>query len=665
MVLDGHTLAVLLAWASILQAVALGVQVSFSRDREALRWWALGAAFTSAGFVFNALRDVSGLGAFATFLNTPILLTGAGLNYVGALRFFRRPVPWTWLGLALALFLPLIAWFTFVQDALLVRRLLLFSYAAVLSLLTATCFWEGQRVSLRGSSRFLAGVFLGYGLYLLIRALSVLDPSGTRLPAGGQTLVYLVALTCGLLWSFGFILLTNQKLAADVQSNAAFLSDVVENSGALIFAKDLEGRYELVNKKWEQVTGIPREKALGRTDQAVFPDDTGQVFREFDARVLEKGELVEQEVPFPDATGVRWFLSLKFPLRSPDGSMRGLCGISTEITERKAQERLAQDLVKQLAVERDFARTNALIDPLTRLANRRQFDDILSTEFFRLKRSGAPLSLILLDVDHFKRFNDRYGHVEGDACLRRVGMAIRSIVGRASDVAARIGGEEFAVVLPETESTGARTMAERIRRAVEELDIPHVENTAMPRVTVSLGVVTRYPSDLPAPESLMELADKALYLAKQTGRNRVEVAARHADDAHPGSGLVCLAWKPVAESGNDIVDSEHRALFTRANELLSALVEGRPRAECRLLLDAILATVVQHFKDEEALIRQTAFPYLDHHVRCHADLVAKAVALSDRYDRDELPLGDLFSFLAYEVIAQHLFHEDRKFFPYL
>ncbi|MFN7958733.1 MAG: diguanylate cyclase [Holophagaceae bacterium] len=668
MSLDVRTLAALLAWASLLQAMALGIQYSFIRERESLRWWTLGAFLTTSGFTLNALRDLSGLGTVATFLNTPLLLAGASLNYAGTRSFFRRNVPWKTLGITLGFFMAAIAWFTFVQDKLLIRRVLLSIVASSLSLLTAKAFWEGQTEALRNSVRFLASVFLAYGIYFLLRGVSALAllayPSMAN-ATGGLAIVYFVALTCGILWSFGFILLANQRLAVDIQTNEAFLSDVIEHNGALIYAKDLEGRYKLVNRKWEQVTGLSRRQVLGESDRTVFPGEIGRAFRELDEKVLTSGQLVEHEERLEDSSGERWFLSLKFPLRNSRGTIRGICGISSEITDRKRQERQVEELVKQLAVERDYAQANSLIDPLTRLANRRQFDELLSTEFFRLKRSGAALSLIILDVDHFKRFNDRYGHVEGDSCLRRVGHALKTVVGRASDVAARFGGEEFAVVLPETEAAGARTMAERIRRAIEQLAIPHQDNSVGPHVSVSLGVVTRYATELAAPESLIELADQALYRAKQAGRNRVEISVRHPEELHQGPGLVRLVWKDLAESGNELLDNEHKALFEHANNLLSAVVEGRPKVECRELLDSLIAAVVQHFKDEESLIRRSSFPFVEHHVQCHTELVAKAAALSECYDRDELALGELFSFLAYEVIAQHLFHEDRKFFPYL
>lgn len=666
--LDIRTLAALLGVASLLQVVALAIQYSFDPARRGMRAWTLGAACYTLGFILNVYRDVEGLGRVATFLNTPLLLAGVGLNFVGALSFFGRPVPRMRLWLALALLLAAVSWFTFVHDAQLVRRFILFAGGGSLSLLTAWVFWQGQTVTVRFSARFLAGVFFTYGLYLVARSLSVLDPATDRglfTASAAQSLVYLVTLVGSTLWSFGFILLANQRLAGEGLTSAAFLSDVIEHSGALIYAKDLEGRYELVNRKWEHVTGLPREQVLGRTDLEVFPGTTGQAFRTLDLRVMQSGELVEHEETLKDLHGQRWFLSLKFPMRAPEGTIRGICGISSEITERKLQERQVQELVRQLATERDYAQNSAITDPLTRLANRRQFDDLLSVEFYRLKRSKAPLSLIMLDVDHFKRFNDRYGHLQGDECLRSVGHALKTVVGRASDVAARYGGEEFVVVLPETDAAGARTMAERIRRAVEELGIPHQDNPATGHVTVSLGVVTRFATELAAPESLVELADQALYRAKQGGRNRSEISLRHPDERHQDPGLVRLVWKDLAESGNEALDTEHRALFEHANRLLSAVVEDRPKMECRSLLDTLMEAVVAHFKSEEALIRQSAFPYTEHHIRCHTELVAKVVALSQRYDRDELSLGELFSFLAYEVVAQHLFHEDRKFYPYL
>ena len=310
-------------------------------------------------------------------------------------------------------------------------------------------------------------------------------------------------------------------------------------------------------------------------------------------------------------------------------------------------------------------RLATITDPLTLLANRRRFNEVLNCEYLRLKRSGAPLSLIIVDVDHFKGFNDRYGHIQGDECLRHVGQAIRGAVNRASDLAARFGGEEFVVVAPETDAAGARTLAEDIRRAVEDLAIVHDGNTAASHVTVSLGVVTRYATELEAPEVFVSLADQALYRAKQAGRNRTEVTLRQPDAVSRGPGLVRLIWKDIAESGNNRLDEEHKALYEHANLLLSAVLEERPKQECKTLLEQMLETIVVHFKDEEALLALTSFPETAQHIECHKALVAKALDMSKRFDRNELSVGELFSFLAHEVVAQHLLREDRKFFPYL
>ena len=310
-------------------------------------------------------------------------------------------------------------------------------------------------------------------------------------------------------------------------------------------------------------------------------------------------------------------------------------------------------------------RLAAITDPLTKLDNRRRFNEVLNIEFYRLKRSGAPLSLIMVDIDHFKRFNDRYGHVQGDECLRRVGQALKSAVSRASDAAARFGGEEFVVVAPETDTAGALALAENIRQAVEGLRIPHEGNSAAPHVTISLGVVTRYVSELATPEILVDLADQALYRAKQTGRNRAEVMHRAEGEISKGPELVHLVWNDVAESGNVALDEQHKALFDQANVLLSAVTAGLPRLECKSLLSRMQEALAAHFEFEEALIRNTSYTQVEHHIQCHKGLAAKAQELSDRFDRDELAVGELFSFLANKVVAQHIFSEDRTFFPYL
>ena len=163
----------------------------------------------------------------------------------------------------------------------------------------------------------------------------------------------------------------------------------------------------------------------------------------------------------------------------------------------------------------------ALEDDLTGLANRRRFDLALQEEFSRAMRTAQPLALVMIDVDHFKQFNDLYGHLSGDDCLYKVGRAIRAQQSRPGDVMARYGGEEMAVLLPGADLLGALAVAERIRLAVRQRGIVHAGNPGG-IITVSAGVAAIIPErDLDEPDKLLGLADRALYLAKQQGRDRV------------------------------------------------------------------------------------------------------------------------------------------------
>lgn len=162
-------------------------------------------------------------------------------------------------------------------------------------------------------------------------------------------------------------------------------------------------------------------------------------------------------------------------------------------------------------------------DTLTGLANRRRLDDFLQRACQRLHRRFQPLSLIMCDVDHFKPFNDRFGHPAGDACLRHIADALRDTVCRQGDLVARYGGEEFAIVLPNTDRLGALQVAEALRLAVQDLQVCHVPGAESALISVSLGVTSvATPAQFVTPEGLIRRADEALYQAKANGRNRVE-----------------------------------------------------------------------------------------------------------------------------------------------
>jgi diguanylate cyclase (GGDEF)-like protein/PAS domain S-box-containing protein len=178
-----------------------------------------------------------------------------------------------------------------------------------------------------------------------------------------------------------------------------------------------------------------------------------------------------------------------------------------DITERKkAQEQL---------------KLHALMDGLTGIANRRHFDNTLDLEWRRAMRSAKPLSLIMIDIDFFKNYNDLYGHLAGDSCLQKIADTIKASLRRAGNFVARYGGEEFAVILPDTDTEGAYLFAESLREKIENINMEHKHSKISSSVTISQGVATTIPKKNSAQDELISLADKALYKAKQEGRNRV------------------------------------------------------------------------------------------------------------------------------------------------
>jgi diguanylate cyclase (GGDEF)-like protein len=185
--------------------------------------------------------------------------------------------------------------------------------------------------------------------------------------------------------------------------------------------------------------------------------------------------------------------------------------------ERKVAER-----TEALAEANRRLELLSLTDPLTGLGNRRRLTDTLEAEWLRALRSGGSIGLVMTDIDHFKKYNDHYGHQGGDECLRRVARALQDSV-RSTDLVARYGGEEFSVVMPGADAAGARVVAERARQAVADLREPHaLADSGI--VTISVGVTTAAPVTGGRPEDLIKIADEALYEAKRAGRNRVAAA---------------------------------------------------------------------------------------------------------------------------------------------
>jgi diguanylate cyclase (GGDEF)-like protein/hemerythrin-like metal-binding protein len=316
----------------------------------------------------------------------------------------------------------------------------------------------------------------------------------------------------------------------------------------------------------------------------------------------------------------------------------------------------------------DRNRRSATHDQLTGLANRRRIDEVLSKEWPRAKRNASPLSLVMLDVDLFKTFNDRYGHQRGDDCLKSVARILQAGAQRGGDLAARYGGEEFLLILPDTDAAAARRLTETVRHAIEALDMRH-EPSPFGKVTISAGVAALSNGSYENTESLLRAADMALYRAKRNGRNQVQVASESFLQADPHEkslgNFVQLVWQPAYECGNAVIDAQHRALLAQTSKLLTASLSGKPAHEIATYIDVIVRDVVQHFRDEEAIIAAAGFPDTAEHAAAHRQLVETALDLVGRFNDGMLGIGELFQFLAHDVVARHFLAADRSFFPFV
>ena len=189
--------------------------------------------------------------------------------------------------------------------------------------------------------------------------------------------------------------------------------------------------------------------------------------------------------------------------------------------------RLKRETDRRKTHEKELRKANqrlerlSSLDGLTQIANRRRFDEHMEQEWRRAIRTGQPMGLVMADIDHFKAFNDTYGHQAGDDCLIQVAQRLYHLLKRPADLVARYGGEEFAIILPETEIAGAGDLAEQMRRSIKDLKIKHSSSPVARVVTISLGVSCALPTASIEPEELISQADRALYQAKNQGRNQV------------------------------------------------------------------------------------------------------------------------------------------------
>lgn len=279
------------------------------------------------------------------------------------------------------------------------------------------------------------------------------------------------------------------------------------------------------NHACERLTGVPASDVLGTSNHwSAFYDEPRHCLADLLAlgRQEDMGELyVNHTAPSSTGTGLRaenWctmpragtrlYLAIDAgPIFDDQGNLIAVVETLRDMTAHKE----AQMVLENLATH----------DSLTNLANRRFFDEHLKNEWLRAQRDQLPISMIVADIDYFKRYNDYYGHQQGDECLRHVASIMHQTVMRPADVVARYGGEEFAIIMPNTNLNGARVVAERICQQINASELPHPTSEISQHVTVTMGIASLVPEHAQSSDVLFAAADAALYGAKAAGRNRV------------------------------------------------------------------------------------------------------------------------------------------------
>ncbi|MCE9599592.1 MAG: diguanylate cyclase [Spirochaetia bacterium] len=310
-------------------------------------------------------------------------------------------------------------------------------------------------------------------------------------------------------------------IVEDSPDQQRLVRQMLESSGYrdLLFAESAPEAMQLLNEHADSIQLILADVWLPSGNGIQLTRDLRSISRFRDLPVIiMTGKEGPQILPQAMDAGVSDFIFKPFHWLELVARVRNCLRLQTEISRRLSREAELLEEHRQLEGMLSKLEVASNLDPLTSVANRRKFDEHLDREWKRCARTGLIMSMILIDIDFFKEYNQRYGHPGGDQCLKRLAQGVREVARRPADLFARYGGEEFAVILPETPSGGAAHVAELLRKGVEGLRMDH-EGSPNKIVTTSIGVASIEPPRDSSPDVLIKAADRALYRAKKEGRN--------------------------------------------------------------------------------------------------------------------------------------------------
>lgn len=313
----------------------------------------------------------------------------------------------------------------------------------------------------------------------------------------------------------------------------------------------------------------------------------------------------------------------------------------------------------ELAVEREKAESLSLHDTLTGLSNRRAIESMIAYEMNRKKRFGTSVSMLILDIDHFKQVNDTYGHDVGDIVLKRIAQTLHDYR-RSTDLPARWGGEEFLILLADTEESQAILIAEKMRIACGKIIFDECKS-----ITVSIGVAEVQHDE--TFDSWFRRADSALYTAKNTGRNKtIAASGMDPETAQMQTGhellLLHLSWKDDYRVGVDTYDKQHKDLFTISNKLISAIVNNESSEIIAEILKQLYKDTEGHFNDEQSYLEKRNCVFIERHKKEHSFLLKQLNLKAESFETNNISAYDFISFICNDLISKHILGEDKLSF---
>jgi diguanylate cyclase (GGDEF)-like protein/PAS domain S-box-containing protein len=501
------------------------------------RLWLAGMVISALTYTLFALRGVA-----PDLLTIPLAnamgVLGSVIRLEGIKQFAGEKKVWYPNFIWPVLVFVAVSFFTFVRDDILARN-------TIFSIVTMLVAWRVSWILLRTKwsespiiSRFFALLLFLYGLTLAARGISwFIWPENRGLTATTpfNSIYFMLVLIFDISWPICLILLNGQRMADEIKNlskKLAQLSQGVEQSPTSVVITDLKGRIEYVNPHFTELTGYSAREAYGKNPRIL---QSGRTPRETYQKMWEtilagtpwRGEFLNKK----KNGELYWEKAVITPVKDQDGRIFNFIAIKEDITDRKEAEVALQESesrqralnkelekrIKEIAGLEAELREQAIRDPLTGLYNRRYLNETIDREFERARRHGQPISILMIDIDHFKKINDTYGHLAGDACLEVLADLLQQIT-RKADIACRYGGEEFLLLLPGAQIESAALRAEELRKIFENSVMPYDGREI--KNTISIGMAA-YPADGDSHYEIIDKADQALYSAKNTGRNRV------------------------------------------------------------------------------------------------------------------------------------------------